>query len=199
MEASLDKVKLLRERTAAGMLDCKKALNECGGDIEAAIEHLRKRGIAKASRFTARKAADGLVHAYIHPGNKVGVILEVNCETDFVARTDDFRNLVNDLALQIVATAPLGLARENIDPAVVEKEKEIYKSQAMAQGKPEKIAEKMVEGKLEKFFEEACLLEQQFVKDPERRVGDLVKEVSGKVGENVVVRRFARFQLGEAS
>ena len=199
MGVSTDDVKLLREKTAAGIMDCKKALAESEGNIDQAVEWLRKRGIARAAKFAEKKATEGLIHAYIHPGGRIGVIIEVNCETDFVARTDDFKNLVNDIALQIVATGPIGLAREDIPQEVVDKEKEIYRSMALAEGKPEKVLDKIVEGRLVKFYEDACLMEQIFVKDQEKRIGDLVKELSGKTGENIVVRRFVRFQLGDAS
>ena len=199
MEVSLDKVKLLREKTSAGIMDCKKALAESDGDIDAAIEYLRKKGVAKASKLVSRKAGDGLVHAYIHPGGRIGALVEINCETDFVARTDEFKDLVNDIAIQVAATGPLALTREDLDDAVIEKEKEIYREHALAEGRPEKVLDRIVEGRLEKFYEEACLLEQGFVKDPDTKIADLVKEFSGKVGENVVVRRFTRFQLGEES
>ena len=199
MGVSLDKVKALREQTSAGIMDCKKALAESEGDLKAAAEYLRKKGIAKAAKFVDRQASEGLIHAYIHPGGKIGVMIEVNCETDFVARTDEFQTLVNDLALQVAATSPLALTREEVDEADVEKEKEVYRSQALESGRPEKVIDKIVEGKLEKFFEEVCLMEQIFVKDQERRIQDIVKEASGKVGENIVIRRFTRFQLGEAS
>jgi elongation factor Ts len=199
MGVSLDKVKNLREQTGAGMLDCKKALTECAGDLQAAAEYLRKKGIAKAAKFVDRQASEGLVHAYVHPGGKIGVLVEVNCQTDFVARTDEFKSLVNDIALQVAATAPLALGREDLDQAVIDKEREIYKSQAVEEGKPEKVLDKIVEGKLSKFFEEACLLEQISVKDQERRIEDIVQEFSGKVGEKIVIRRFTRFQLGDAS
>jgi len=199
MEVSLDKVKALREQTSAGIMDCKKALAESEGDLKAAAEYLRKKGIAKAAKFVDRVASEGLIHAYIHPGGKIGVLIEVNCETDFVARTDEFQTLVNDLALQVAATSPLALTREDVDEAHIEKEKEVYRSQALESGRPEKVIDKIVEGKLEKFFEEVCLMEQIFVKDQERRIQDIVKEASGKVGENIVIRRFTRFQLGEAS
>jgi elongation factor Ts len=199
MEVSLDKVKLLREKTSAGIMNCKKALAESDGDIDAAIEYLRKKGVAKASKLVSRKAGDGLVHAYIHPGGRIGALVEINCETDFVARTDEFRNLVNDIAIQIAATCPLALTREDLEDAVIEKEKEIYREHALAEGKPEKVLDRIVEGRLEKFYEEACLLEQSFVKDPDTKIADLVKEFSGKVGEHVVIRRFTRFQLGEES
>ena len=199
MEVSLDKVKALREQTSAGIMDCKKALAESGGDLKAAAEYLRKKGIAKAARFVDRQATEGLVHAYIHPGGRIGVLVEVNCETDFVARTDEFQTLVNDVALQVAATGPLALSREDLDQAVIEKEKEVYRSQALESGRPEKVIDKIVEGKLDKFYEEACLMEQIFIKDQERKIEDVVKEASGKVGENIVIRRFTRFQLGEAS
>ena len=199
MEVSLDKVKALREQTSAGIMDCKKALAESEGDLKTAVEYLRKKGISKAAKFVDRKATEGLVHAYIHPGGRIGVLIEINCETDFVARTDVFQALVNDIALQVAAASPLALTREDLDEAAIEKEKEIYRSQAIESGRPEKVLDKIVEGKLEKFFEEACLMEQIFVKDQERKVGDVVKEASGKVGENIVIRRFTRFQLGEAS
>jgi elongation factor Ts len=199
MEVSLDKLKLLREKTGAGIMNCKNALAESGGDLDAAVEFLRKKGVAKASKLMSRRAGEGLVHAYIHPGGRIGVLVEINCETDFVARTDEFRDLVNDIAIQVAATAPLALAREELDDAVIEKEKEIYREHALAEGKPEKVLDRIVEGRLEKFYEEVCLLEQSFVKDPDTKIADLVKEFSGKVGENVVVRRFTRFQLGDES
>jgi len=201
MEVSVDKVKELREKIGAGIMDCRKALAETGGDLEKAVEYLRRRGIAKSAKFASRKAGEGLVHCYIHPGGRIGVLVEVNCETDFVARTDDFKNLVNELALQIAASAPIGLAKEDVPKDVLEKEKDIYRSMALSEGKPEKVIDKIVEGRLAKFYEEACLLEQIWIKDPEqaKKVGDLVKEVSGKTGENIVVRRFVRFQLGEVS
>jgi elongation factor Ts len=199
MEVSLDKVKALREQTSAGIMDCKKALAETEGDLKAAAEYLRKKGIAKAAKFVDRQASEGLIHAYIHPGGRIGVLLEVNCETDFVARTDQFQALVNDIALQVAAASPLALTREDLDEAVIEKEKEVYRSQALESGRPEKVLDKIVDGKLEKFFEEACLMEQIFIKDQERTIEDVVKEASGKVGENIVIRRFTRFQLGEAS
>jgi len=199
MEVSIDKVKQLRDKTGAGIMDCKKALAETGGDIDAAVEFLRKKGMAKAAKLVSRKATEGLVHAYIHPGGRIGALVEVNCETDFVARTDEFKTLVNDIAMQVAATAPQALTPDDLDDDIIEKEKEIYRSQAVAEGKPEKIVEKIVENKIQKFYEEVCLLEQAFIKDPEVKVGDLVKQLSGKVGENIVIRRFARFQLGDLS
>jgi len=199
MGVSLDQVKLLRERTSAGIMDCKKALTESGGDIDAAVEYLRKKGIAKASKLVARKAGEGLVHAYIHPGGRIGVLVEVNCETDFVARTDEFKTLVNDIALQVAGNPPLAVTREDLGSDSIKKEREVYRSQAIEAGRPEKVIDRIVEGKLEKFYEDVCLMEQPFVKDPDLKIGDLVQEFSGKVGENVVIRRFARFQLGETS
>jgi len=203
MDVSVDKVRELREKTGAGIMDCRRALAETGADMEKAVEFLRRAGIAKSAKFASKKAAEGLVHCYIHPGGRIGVVVEVNCETDFVARTDDFKTLVNELALQVAATAPLGLTRDDIPKDVLEKEKDIYRSMALqdGKGKPEKVIEKIIEGRLTKFYEDACLLDQIWIKDPaqEKRVGDLVKELSGKTGENIVVRRFARFQLGEAS
>ncbi len=199
MEVSLDKVKQLRHKTSAGILDCKKALAESGGDLDVAVEYLRKKGISKASKLVTRKAGEGLVHSYIHPGGRIGVLLEINCETDFVARTDEFKTLVNDIALQVAGNPPLVVNREEIGGDLIEKEREVYRSQAIEAGRPEKVIDKIIDGKLEKFYEESCLMEQPFVKDPDHKIGDLVKEFSGKVGENVVIRRFARFQLGETS
>jgi elongation factor Ts len=199
MEVSLDQVKKLRDKTSAGILDCKKALAEADGDLDIAVEYLRKKGISKASKLVARKAGEGLVHSYIHPGGRIGVLVEINCETDFVARTDEFKALVNDIALQVAGNPPLAVNREDLVEDLIEKEKEIYRSQAIEAGRPEKVHEKIIEGKLEKFYEDSCLMEQSFVKDPDRKIGDLVKEFSGKVGENVVVRRFARYQLGETA
>jgi elongation factor Ts len=199
MDISADQVKTLRDKTGAGMMDCKKALVETAGDIDKAVEYLRRHGIAKSAKFANKKAADGLVHTYVHPGGRIGVMIEVNCETDFVARTDDFKNLVNELALQVAATAPLGLTRDEVPGDVIEKEKDIYRDMARSEGKPEKVIDRIVEGRLEKFYEEACLMDQIWIRDQEKRIGDLVKELSGKTGENIVVRRFIRFQLGEVS
>jgi elongation factor Ts len=191
-------VAALRQRTGAGMMDCKAALEETKGDMEKAIDLLRKKGIAKAERRAGRGATEGLIGGYVHFNGKVGVLVEVNCETDFVARTEDFQGLVRDLALHIASAAPLAVSIEEVPKDVLEREREIYRAQAAESGKPEKIWDKMVEGKLKKFYEERVLLEQPFVKDDKQTVGQLVKAVSGKVGENVVVRRFARFQLGES-
>ncbi|MGQ9825193.1 MAG: translation elongation factor Ts [Desulfotomaculales bacterium] len=190
-------VKELRERTGAGMMDCKKALAETGGDMQKAIDYLREKGLAAAAKKAGRVAAEGVVDAYIHPGGKVGVLLEVNCETDFVARTDDFRTLVHDLALQVAAAKPGYVRREDVPEEVLAREKEILAAQAAGEGKPEKVIGKIVEGRLEKFFKEACLLEQPFIKNPDITVGQLVNEHIARLGENIIVRRFVRFELGE--
>jgi len=199
MEVSMEQIKTLREKTGAGIMNCKAALRESGGDIDGAVEYLRKKGQDKAAKLTHRKAAEGLVHAYVHPGGRVGVIVEVNSETDFVARTDEFQELVHSIALQIAAANPMAVSREDLDPEIVESEKRIYRDLAKEEGKPEKVIDKIVDGKIEKFLEESCLMEQEFIKDPDRRIGDLVKEFAGKVGENVVIRRFTRYELGRAS
>jgi elongation factor Ts len=196
VDVSAKLVKDLREKTGVGMMECKLALTECSGDLDKACDHLRKKGMASASKKSHRTTGEGLVESYIHPGNKVGVLIEVNCETDFVARTDAFRTLVRDLAMQVAAATPLAVSPEELDPDLVAKEREILAEQAKASGKPEKIIEKMVEGRVQKFYEEVCLLEQPFVKDQDRRVKDIVAEAIAKIGENIRVRRFTRFQLG---
>lgn len=196
MKIDVSLVKKLRDMTGSGIMDCKEALKEANGDIEKAVEILRKKGIVKAEKKAGREVREGVIWSYIHPGNKLGVLVEVNCETDFVARTDDFKNFAKDIAMQIAAANPLAVSREDIDPAIVEKEKEIYAEQAKAQGKPENVIERIVEGKLEKFYQEACLLEQPFVKDPQRTVKDYLTETVAKLGENIVITRFVRFQLG---
>ena len=189
-------VKELRDRTGAGMMDCKQALQDSDGDIEAAIETLRKRGIAKAAKKAGRQTSEGRVDTYVHPGWKVGVMVEVNCETDFVAKTDEFKNLVKDLAMHIAATKPLGIGREDISEEILRREEEIYRGQAKEMGKPEKILDKIVEGKMEKFYKESCLLEQQYVKDTDLSIQELIHEMVGKTGESISVRRFVRYQLG---
>ncbi|HWP36583.1 MAG TPA: translation elongation factor Ts [Gemmatimonadales bacterium] len=192
-------VAALRARTGAGMMDCRNALEETGGDMEKAVDLLRKKGIAKAEKRAGRGASEGVIGSYIHHNGKVGVLVEVNCETDFVARTEDFRNLARDLAMHIAShdPTPIAVRAEDVPADVLEREKAIYRAQAAESGKPEKIWDKMVEGKVKKFFQERVLLEQTFVKDDKMTVGDLVKAVSGKVGENIVVSRFVRFKLGE--
>jgi elongation factor Ts len=198
--SSAQLVKELRDRTGAGVMDCKEALQEAGGSLEAAIEYLRKKGLAQAAKRAHREAKEGVVAAYIHPGAKLGVLVEVNCETDFVARTDAFQELVKDLAMQIAAANPAYITREDVPSAVVEREREVYRAQLADQKKPPQIIDKIVEGKLEKFFSEQSLLEQPFIKDAsgKTRVRDLVDGVNAKTGERVVVKRFARFQVGEA-
>jgi len=190
-------VKDLREKTGAGIMDCKRALHEAQGDFEKGIEILRKWGLASAAKRAERIAAEGLITSYLHPGNKIGVLLELNCETDFVARTSEFSSLAKDLCMQIAAARPLYIRREEVPEEVLAKEGEIYRAEMKGKGKPERVVEKIVQGKLEKFFAEVCLLEQPFVKDPEVTVDALIKDHTARLGENIVVRRFSRFQLGE--
>ncbi|MCD6363899.1 MAG: translation elongation factor Ts [Synergistetes bacterium] len=197
MAVSIEQVKELRARTGAGIIDCKKALEEANGDIEKAIEILRKKGIAKAVKKMGRKAAEGVVASYIHSDKKLGVLVEVNCETDFVARTKEFQELAHEIAMQIAASSPLYVSSEDVPAEVVEKEKAIYKEQVIAEGKPEHIAERIVEGKIRKFFEEVCLLEQPYIRDQNVKIKDLIAEKISLLGENIVVRRFVRFRVGE--
>ena len=197
MEITASMVKELREKTNAAVMDCKKALTESNGDMEKAINFLRQKGLATASRKVGRITREGLVVSYIHPGGRLGVLLEINCETDFVAKNSDFGVLAKDLAMQIAATNPICVKREDLPVAILEKEKEIYRAQAKGTGKPDKIIEKIVEGKLEKYFSEVCLLEQAFVKDPDIRIENLIKNYIAKFGENITLRRFVRYQLGE--
>jgi len=189
-------VAALRARTGAGMMDCKKALEETGGDVEKAVDLLRQKGIARAEKRAGRGAADGLIGHYVHFNGRVAVLVEINCETDFVARTEDFQTLSRDIALHIASANPIAVSAAELPADVLEREKAIYAAQAAESGKPETVQAKMVEGKLKKFFEERVLLEQTYVKDDSLKVGDLVKAVSGKLGENVVVRRFVRFEVG---
>ena len=196
MEITAKMVKELRDATNAGMMDCKNALAECGGDLEVAKDYLRKKGIAKAEKKADRATAEGLVGSYIHMGGKVGVLVEVACETDFVARTDDFQEMVHNLAMHIAAAAPVAVTREDVDPSIIEKEKEIYAGQMREEGKPEQMIEKIVEGKVSKYYSEIVLLEQKYVKDPDLTVEDYVKSVIAKLGENMQVRRFSRFAIG---
>ena len=198
MTVSASIIKELREKTGVGIMDCKAALMECDGDINKAVDHLRKKGIATAKKRGGRTTSQGQVQSYIHAGGKIGVLVEVNCETDFTGKTEDFTAFVKDVAMQVAATNPVSVDRENVPEDVLEKEKEIYASQAKASGKPEKIIEKIVEGKLKKFFSEACLLEQPFVKDTDITVQDLLNDLMAKTGENIVIRRFVRYQLGES-
>ncbi len=189
-------VKELREKTGVGMMDCKNALKEADGDLDKASDILRKKGIAKAAKRAGREVKEGLIESYIHPGSKLGVIVEVNCETDFVAKTDNFKGFVKNLAMHIAASSPLAVKREEIDPALVEKEMEIFKDQAKAEGKPDHIIEKISTGRLEKYYSETVLLNQAFVKEPEKTIEDLLNETISKVGENITIKRFARFQIG---
>ena len=198
MTISTSIIKELREKTGVGIMDCKAALSECNGDIDKAIDYLRKKGIATAKKRGGRTTSQGQVQAYIHAGGKIGVLVEANCETDFTGKTDDFTNFVKDIAIQVAATSPVAIDRDNVPGDLLEKEKEIYASQAQSTGKPEKVIEKIVEGKLNKYYSEACLLEQPFVKNPDITVQDLLNELIAKTGENVVIRRFVRFQLGES-
>jgi len=196
-EITAELVKELRQRTGVGMMECKRALSETAGDIDKAIDYLRKQGMAAADRKSGREASEGLVESYIHPGNRVGVLIEVNCETDFVARTDEFQKLVRNLAMQVAATRPLAVRREDVPAAVVERERDIYRAQLVAEGKPEAIVPKIVEGKLDKFFQTVALYEQPFIRDDKKTVEEIVKEAIAKIGENIRVRRFATFTLGQ--
>ncbi len=190
-------VKKLREKTGVGMMDCKKALVETDGDAEKAVALLREKGLAKAAKRAGRTASQGVVDAYIHLGGKVGVMVEVNCETDFVARNAEFKTFVRDICLQVAATNPEYLSREDVPADEVAKENEILKNQALHEGKPEKIVEKIVAGKMEKYYEENCLLEQPFVKDPDLKVSELLSNLIAKIGENIVIRRYTRYEMGE--
>lgn len=195
--SSSQMVKELRDKTGAGILDCQKALTESGNDIDKAIDYLRQKGMAAAQKKAGRETNQGLVHAYIHMGGKIGVLIEVNCETDFVARNEEFKSFVNDLALQIAAAKPSYVRREDVPPQIVEKERTIYEAQAKEMGKPPAAWPKIIEGKLEKFYQESCLLEQAFIKDPAVTVKDLLSQKIAKIGENMNIRRFTRYQLGE--
>ena len=197
MSFTANDVMTLRQRTGAGMMDCKKALTETDGDMEKAVDYLREKGIAKAAKKAGRIAAEGIVDSYIHMGGKVGVLLEVNCETDFVARGDMFKELVHDIALQIAAANPLYLSKEDVPADVLEKEKEILKAQAIEEGKPLNIVEKMVEGRIKTFYNENCLLCQKFVKDPDKTIEQLVVEATATIGEKISIRRFVRYEMGE--
>ena len=196
-EITSQMVKELREKTGAGIMDCKKALQECQGDLEKAVEALRKKGLATAAKKASRATNEGLIHSYIHMGGKIGVLIEVNCETDFVARTDEFKELAHNLAMQVAASSPLYVSKEDVPEDALEKERRLYREQALEQGKPEKVIDRIVEGKLNKFYQEVCLLEQPFIREPEKTVSQLITEHIAKLGENIRVKRFVRFQLGE--
>ena len=197
MEVTASMVKDLREKSGAGMMDCKKALAETGGDMQKAFDYLRQKGLAAAAKKADRAASDGAVGAYVHAGGKIGVLVEINCETDFVARTTEFQALLKDVAMQIAAASPRCVRREEVTLADLDKEREIYRQQALESGKPEKIVDKIVDGKIDKFYSEVCLLEQSFIKDPDKKVIDVVNDAIARLGENIQIRRFSRYHLGE--
>ncbi len=192
-------VKDLREKTGAGMMDCKKALVETKGDIDKAIDYLRKSGVAKAEKKGDRSAKEGIVFSYIHQGGRLGVLIELNCETDFVAKTDGFNELANNIAMQIAATNPISISRDDIDENFLSKEKEIFHQQAVSSGKPENVISKIVEGRIEKFYSEICLFDQQYIREPDRKISDLFNETIATLGENIVIKRFVRYAIGEES
>jgi len=196
-EITAQMVKELRAATGSGIMDCKKVLAEADGNMDKAIDLLRKKGLAKAAKRAGRSTSEGIIYSYIHTGAKLGVLLEVNCESDFVAKTEDFENFAKDIAMHIAAANPAGLVPEDVDQSVIEKEREIYRAQMLEEGKPENIIDKIVDGKVEKFYKEVCLLSQQYIKDPQKTVEDILKETIGKIGENIQIKRFARFQIGE--
>ena len=189
-------VKELREKSGAGMMDCKNALKECDGDLEKAIDFLRKKGIATAAKRAGRATSEGTVQSYIHMGGKIGVMVEVNCETDFVAKTDDFNEFARNIAMHVAATNPVAIVPEDVPQDVIDREREIYKAQVLEMGKPEKMVEKIAEGKMNKFFKESCLMNQQYVKEPDKTIADYLNEVIARTGEKITIKRFARFQIG---
>jgi elongation factor Ts len=199
MEVSAAAVKNLREKTGAGMMDCKKALAESGGDLDKAVDYLRQKGLAAASKKASRAASDGAIGAYVHPGGKIGVLVELNCETDFVARTPEFQNLLKDIAMQIAAANPRYIRPEEVPTGDLEKEREIYRRQALESGKPEKVVDKIVDGKIDRFYSEVCLLEQSFIKNPDQKVSEILTDAVARLGENIQVKRFSRYQLGEGA
>jgi elongation factor Ts len=191
-------VKQLREYTGAGMMDCKNALSECDGDMDKAVDFLRKKGLATAQKRAGRAMTEGTIQSYIHMGGKLGVLVEVNCETDFVARNDDFKEFTKNIAMHIAASNPLGIRPEDVPADIIEKEKEIYRAQASEMGKPENVVEKIVEGKISKFFTDNCLLNQAYVRDPDITISDLLNDLMAKIGENITIKRFVRYQIGES-
>jgi elongation factor Ts len=197
MEVSAAAIKDLREKTGAGFMDCKKALAECAGDADAAVDYLRRKGLAAAAKKAGRAAAEGSVGAYIHAGGKIGVLVELNCETDFVARTPEFQTLLKDLAMQIAAGNPKYITKDDVPPAEIDREREIYRSQSLDSKKPETVIAKIVDGKVGRYYSEVCLLDQPFIKDPDKKVSDLIQEAIARLQENIVVRRFVRYHLGE--
>ena len=197
MEASAAAIKDLREKTGAGFMDCKKALVETGGDMDAAVDYLRRKGLAAAAKKAGRAAAEGSVGAYIHAGGKIGVLIELNCETDFVARTPEFQALLKDLAMQVAAGNPKCIAKEDLPESEIQREREIYRSQSLDARKPQAVIDKIIEGKLARYYSEVCLLDQPFIKDPDKKINDLIQEAIARLQENIVVRRFVRYHLGE--
>lgn len=198
MSIDAKQVKELREKTGAGMMDCKKALVEANGDIEVAIDNLRKAGVTKAAKKSSRTAKEGLIYSYIHHGGRLGVLLDIGCETDFVAKTDGFVELARNVAMQIAATNPIAISRENVPQDILDHEKEIYTEQAKSTGKPDNVVEKIVEGKLNKYFQESCLLEQVYIKDSDKKISDLITETVATLGENITINRYSRFAVGES-
>ncbi|MFP4445566.1 MAG: translation elongation factor Ts [Desulfosudaceae bacterium] len=190
-------VKELRDKTGAGMMDCKEALTECNGDIEKSVDYLRTKGLAKAAKRSGRETAEGVIESYIHMGGKIGVMVEVNCESDFVAKTDDFKEFARNIAMHIAASSPAGIEPEDVPEEVVERERAVYREQVLEMGKPENMVDKIVEGKIKKFYKEACLMDQAYVKDPGISIRDYVNEIVAKIGENINIKRFVRYQLGE--
>jgi len=197
LEITTAMVKELRQATGAGVLDCRQALEAHEGDLERAAAYLKEKGLAAVAEKSEREASEGMIEAYVHPGNRVAVMLELNCETDFVARTDDFKNLAHDLALHIAFAAPRYLTRENVAEEVIEKEKSSYRAQALEEGKPEHIVDRIIEGRLEKFYQDTCIIEQPFIKDEDKTIQDLINDAIAKLGENIVLRRFVRYEVGE--
>ena len=191
-------VKTLRDKTGAGMMDCKKALIKSNGDLDKAVDHLRKSGVAKAEKKGTRETKEGLIYSYIHAGGRLGVLVELNCETDFVAKTDGFTELAHNLAMQIAATNPVALDRDSIDKATIARERDIFTEQAKSQGKPDNIIERMVEGRINKFYQESCLMDQTYIKDPDKKVRDLITEIVSTLGENISINRYIRFAIGES-
>ncbi|MBU0973416.1 MAG: translation elongation factor Ts [Proteobacteria bacterium] len=197
VEISAAMVKELREATGSGIMDCKRVLAEAEGDYETAVDLLRKKGLAKAAKRAGRSTSEGLIHSYIHTGSKLGVLVEVNCESDFVAKTENFETFVKNIAMHIAAANPAGLNPEDVDPAVIAKEREIFRAQMLEEGKPENMIDKIVDGKIEKFYKDVCLMSQQYVKDPQKTITDVLKETIAQIGENIQIKRFVRFQIGE--
>ncbi|WP_319526242.1 translation elongation factor Ts [uncultured Desulfosarcina sp.] len=189
-------VKELREKSGAGMMDCKAALSECDGDLEKAVDYLRKKGIATAAKRAGRATSEGTIQSYIHMGGKIGVMVEINCETDFVAKTDDFKDFAKNIAMHVAATNPVSIVPEDVPQDIIDREREIYKAQVLEMGKPENMVDKIAEGKLNKFFKESCLMNQQYVKEPDKTIADYLNEVIAKTGEKITIKRFARFQIG---